>query len=361
MFDSLKNIFWNILNLKYFYIILLSSTLFLDLPSIWHANTFTSKKINNITIKYVTYEINSDEYTLKVSTSDTAEDLSSLLVGNNALTGINGVFFCPADYTRCKGKNYTINERFKNGEDLSVYTDTGERWVFSWNKDMKPFIFKTHDIETIPRTEIFEWLGNYPILLVNDINTLPYYEKKWLLDKKMTSSLPRHFICSNSEKTKIMFWRTSAISLPLLPAVLTKIWCSDALNLDAGASSQFIYNGKYLVKWRRNIIDGFTLSHNAINTQEIRSKVHIFEHYLSKRLEGKDNISALLLLEKYQKLFKKLRTEIYEKNSSDILSDSGENIGYEIEIKEISTLEEVYMLNLLEQKIQELQYKYRQL
>jgi 2-keto-3-deoxy-L-rhamnonate aldolase RhmA len=44
--------------------------------------------------------------------SEEAKSLDEILYENNAITGINGVFFCPADYRACNGKNYTINERF---------------------------------------------------------------------------------------------------------------------------------------------------------------------------------------------------------------------------------------------------------
>ncbi len=331
---------------------------FLLLPITWHANIFTSKKVDGVTLKYVSYDIHSNAYTLQVALSSSAKSLDALLLENNAITGINGVFFCPADYARCKGKDYTINERFQNGKDLSYYTDTGERGVFWWTKDKKPFIFKTHDIETIPRDKIHSWLWNYPILLTRGINTLPYYEKKWLIDKKMTAALPRHFICSNVEKDTIIFWRTSAVPLSSLPNVLSKIGCSDALNLDAGNSSQLIYNGKYLIRWKRNIIDAFILSHKDIDTQQIHSRIRVFEHSLKKKLENTDMISTFLFLSAYQKYFQKQREKIYQQNRSDIHNEDGVYVWYEINIQKTEILKQVFMLNLLERKIQELKHQY---
>lgn len=59
--------------------------------------------------------------------------------------------------------------------------------------------------------------------------------------------LGRHFICTNESRDKILFGRTSAMGLDDVVGVLLEIGCYDALNLDAGNSSSFIYNGRQIV------------------------------------------------------------------------------------------------------------------
>ncbi len=86
--------------------------LVLCIPNITSANTFQKITVDGITFQNIIYDINSTEYKIHVATSDTVTNIDALAKENNAITGINGIFFCPSDYTECKGKSFTINERF---------------------------------------------------------------------------------------------------------------------------------------------------------------------------------------------------------------------------------------------------------
>ncbi len=97
------------------------------IPSISHANTFQKITVDGITFQNVIYDIGSQDYKIHVAATDEVTNIDTLAKSKNALTGINGIFFCPADYSECKGKSFTINERFVEGEDLSFYDDTGDR------------------------------------------------------------------------------------------------------------------------------------------------------------------------------------------------------------------------------------------
>lgn len=92
------------------------------------------------------YTVGSQDYKIHVAASDESTNIDALAKSKNALTGINGIFFCPADYSQCKGRDYTINERFVEGEDLSFYEDTGDRAVFAWDEAGIPFLHKTGKI-----------------------------------------------------------------------------------------------------------------------------------------------------------------------------------------------------------------------
>jgi len=115
--------------MKKFFLLVFISTL----PSIAFWNIFTQVQIWDIQLEYISYDISSEIYNIKVAISDDAVTLTELSSDYNAISGINWVFFCPEDYTQCNGLNYTINERFLDGEDLSFYPDTGERWIFAWD------------------------------------------------------------------------------------------------------------------------------------------------------------------------------------------------------------------------------------
>ncbi len=326
--------------------------LIIFLSPVWvFANTFTKTVIRDISLQYITYNIGSQEYTIKVGISDSAIPLEDLAIQNNAITAINGVFFCPADYPQCNGKNYTINERFIDGKDFSFYPDTGERWVFWWNKKGLPFLFQTWKINKNKRKEIYEGLWNFPILYADGINMLERYHDIWLYDSKMKASLNRHFICSNKEKTKIIFGRTWATSLDNLAPALYKLWCWDALNLDAGNSSQYIYNGDKLVSGKRNILDGFMIERVWLDIQNLESKLDYIFNQVSKQYKKYPYKTKLLYLNKFLDIIPKIRTELYEKYSQDILDNTWEIIGYKIEITSLSDLKRIYIINSLERRI----------
>ena len=59
---------------------------------------------------------------------------------NNWVSAINWVFFCPADYRECGGKNFTKNERFVEWLQYSQNYDTWDRVVFAWDKQTKNVI-----------------------------------------------------------------------------------------------------------------------------------------------------------------------------------------------------------------------------
>jgi len=318
------------------------------------ANQFTEIKLDTVTLKYVTYKVGSDDYSLDVVVSDDAKALEEIARENGAITAINGIFFCPEDYTDCGGKNYTINERFVDWEDLSFYDDTWERWVFAWDNEGIPFLFRTGFINQDRRNDIYEWMGNFPILLSAWKNQITYYDAVGLLDNKMKVAGPRHFICSNEEKDEIIFGRSSSISLEGLAAELWNIGCYDALNLDAGLSSYYIYNGRNLVTGQRKVIDAFAISSKHVDVKAIESRLdRAFQKYFEPLKNG-PKIRWIKTVEAYKAAFAEARKNIYENNSVDLYDNNWKDIGYEIDIHDPKTLNTIYIVNSFEKRLERL-------
>ena len=321
------------------------------IPNFVSANVFTKTQIQDIWFQYISYNVWSELYQINTVISDDVSPLSDLAISNNAITAINWVFFCPADYPQCQGKNYTINERFLNGEDLSFYPDTGDRWIFWWDREWVPLLHQTGKINPEDRWNIYEWLGNFPILYADGKNMLEYYHDVWLYDNKMKFPAYRHFICSNKEKTHIYIGRTSPTSLDSLAPALYELGCWDAINLDAGNSAHFIYNGRSIAQWSRNILDGFTISHKDINVSELEEKLDTLMSQVIKQYKKYPPRSVIKRLESFLKIIPKIRTEIYEQYSEDILDIEWNIIGYTTEITSLSDLKRIYMINGLEKRI----------
>lgn len=334
---------------KILFVILLFS-----LPSISYGNIFTQINSRDIKIEYITYTVGSEIYDLKVWLSDDVATISAISRDYWAISGINWVFFCPADYSACKWKNYTINERFEDWIDLSFYPDTGERGVFWWDQDTIPFIHQTWKINSSERNNIFEWLGNFPILYANGKNMLEYYHDVWLYDAKMSASMKRHFICSNKEKTEIFFGSTSSTSLDNLAPALYDIWCWDGLNLDAWASTYFNYNWRELEKWSRKVLDGFFIVPKTFDAIAINKKLDSAMPEITRVFKRYPKQSALAKITAVREYLKKYRWDMYETYSKDIFDSNGDLNWYSLEVTDTYILQKIYLFNILDIELKKL-------
>jgi len=325
-----------------------------SLPLSSFANIFTKTEIDGLWMQYVRYNVWSDEYTLKVAISDSATSLSKLAREYNGITAINGVFFCPADYSSCWWVSNTINERIIQGSDQSFYTDTWDRGVFGWTEEGIPLFHQTNKINPDIRSEIFEGLGNFPILYADGKNMIEQYHDNGLYDNKMKAKLPRHFICANQDKTWIIFGRTYSTSLDDLAPKLYKLGCWDALNLDAGNSSKFMYNGNELLSSWRAILDGFVIEHKDINVAQIENDIDTLIRILKPRFQKIRTKYAVSQLEWINKQIHTIRNEIYDTHSYNEIDNAGNIIGYTIDMQDFKALKRVYSINILEKKINHL-------
>lgn len=328
--------------------------LFLSLPSISHGNIFTETISRDIKLKYISYTVGSDVYELRTGISEDAQSLSDISRSYGAISGINGVFFCPADYSACGWKNYTINERFVGGQDLSFYTDTGERAVFWWDSDTVPFLHKTGKINPNKRTDIFEWLWNFPILYSNWVNFLEHYHDVGLYDNKMAANIPRHFICANKDKTEIFFGSSSATSLDGLAPALFDIWCWDGINLDAGASTFFNYNGRELETWARKVLDWFFIVPKWFDAKLIHNKLDSAMPEITRIFKKYPKDKALARITAVREYIKKYRDDNYKKFSREIFDKNWDPNGYTLEVTDTQVLQKIYLFNILDIQLRKL-------
>jgi len=314
------------------------------------ANNYVNLNLDWYNLKYIKYDTKSKDFIFKIASNPDyeASSLRNLMEKNNWISAINGVFFCPSDYKACWWKDYTSHEKYIKWEKIWYDSSTWDRVVFAIDKRNKPFLFQTDKINPDEEKNIYYWFANFPLLLLDKVNKFYEYETLWLVDSKMKISLPRNFICSDETNTYIYFGYTSKIKLEDLPNLLLKIWCNNALNLDAGGSSSMIYNSKDIMKASRNILDWVVLERKNLDTRKIRELV---SNYLSKfknKIKDKSQEEAKKHIEYKIKLLSNTKEYIYNKNSVDISDpDTWEIIWYEININDIKTLSKLYFINYL--------------
>ena len=321
--------------------------IFLPVPVF--ANTFIKTEIKWHTLQYIEYNNFSDTYDIKIGISDSWNNLRNITNNYWWVTALNGIFFCPSDYPQCKGKNYTINERFVSGKEISTYKSTWERVIFWWNKEKITFLHQTNKINTENRKDIYEWFANFPLLLQWWKNKLEHYYDVGLIDKKMRIKIERHFICSDKKHEKILFWQVFSATLDDVVGVIKAIGCWDAINLDAGKSSAFIYNGRYIYWPWRDILDSVIITRKDLDITSLNTKIKTFfqkieESYFKKR----NRTTAIKKLKRYRKNLAKIRVAFYKKYSKDILNDKWKIIGYKIDIQKKRALKKIYIINTID-------------
>ncbi|MFA5916603.1 MAG: phosphodiester glycosidase family protein [Candidatus Gracilibacteria bacterium] len=323
------------------------------------ANTFIEETIDGHKVKVIKYDLKSQDFTFKIGVNNDgdASSLRDLMDKNNGISAVNGVYFCPADYSSCKGKDFTINERYIDGKKIAGYDDTGDRVVLALDKNNTPFLFQTNKINPDKETEVYNGVGNFPLILKDGKNMIEYYREQGLIDKKMKASMSRNFICSDKEGKNLYFGYVYDVILDHLHAVLTELGCYNALNLDAGASSAMIYNSRYIVGPGRNVLDGLIIERKGLDTKILRDSLQTTTKKIEKNIKFKIFREKTKYLDKLSSTITKARTQIYEQNSKDLYDENGNDVGYEIDANGINTLKKLYIINYLDKLIYELKNK----
>lgn len=338
------------------------------IPNFAFANTYIEKKVNGHLFKVVQYELNSKDYEIKVIKTDDSTNLSDLLKQNNAITWVNGVFFCPTDYSWCNTtKSFTDNERYIQWEKFATYLTTWDRAVFGWDVNKVPFIYQSGKINMNWENEIYYWLGNYPLLLSEWKNMLEEYWEKWLIDSKMKAKWTRNFICSDEKKENIFFGLVYDATLEEATSALRSFWCYDALNLDAGLSTVFMYNNRYLVgPQKRDILDAVAIERNGLNVAEIvqigenmtKILVSDIEKRSKKSLEKTDKY-----ITNYMNALEALRKKAYEKYTQDIYEVNFvwemDRVWYKIESPSLKHLKLITLVNEVYENLKNLRIEVR--
>ncbi|MBW7954855.1 phosphodiester glycosidase family protein [Candidatus Gracilibacteria bacterium] len=336
--------------------------LLIIIPNYSFANTYIEQNLYGYKMKVIEYDISS-LYNLKFikSTQTDERSLKDLLQENNAITGVNGAFFCPGDYSFCKNKvGTTNNERIIEGEFFEGHEFTMNLPMFSIDKDKNSFIYQKDYINGDKFDKIYYGLSNWPLLLQDGNNMLQEYYDLSMIDNKMKVKGTRNFICNNKEKSKIYFGLVYSATIDELAGLLKDFGCSDALNLDAGLSTAFIYNSRYIVGPQRNIIDAIGIERDGLVVKDLNNLGEKITNIILKDIEKKSgkNKNTKRYKKNYDKLLSKyilsleeLRKNIYSKYSSDIFQTNivGEKdiIGYKIDLNDLNSLKLVNLVNIV--------------
>ncbi len=338
--------------------------IFISLFFIGYSYSFANIYIENIIdwhkVRVIKYDINDNKYNLKIWVNKdwNSTSLRELIDKNNWITGVNWVFFCPKSYISCWWIDSTKNERYFEWVNYSKTSTTGDRAVFWIDTDWQPLFYKTNKINPHREDDIYYWFWNFPLILYEWKNLIPSYDYYWLLDEKMKIKLWRNFVCTNKQNSSIYFWFVDNISLYDISWVLHDIWCYNALNLDAGGSSSMIYNSRDIIGPGRKIMDWLVIERKWLDTSKLIKTSKLVIKNIDKKLKNKSYEDKIIFLNNFSNELKKIRTNLYEKNSRNIYNSNWEINWYKIYMNSINNLSTIYILNRLDILIKELKDQY---
>ncbi|EKE29284.1 MAG: copper amine oxidase protein [uncultured bacterium (gcode 4)] len=272
-------------------------SILLLLPLTVSANTLVDTTISWHKIKAIKI-IKNTWFKIIVWISWSWESLESMVTRYGWVSWINWAYFCPADYKdQCPAWNKSYADRISNSFDWSYAKDDTwpERVIFALDVNQDPFLFqKAHDyskwrndeflvgktINFDRRWDIYNWIGNHPLLLENGISKI---NESWAIDAKMKSVSLKNFICSTQDGNTIYMWWIEWVTIYQVPDILKSLGCYNAVNMDSGGSTAMVHNWKY-VRWPgRNIMDAWIV----IPDKNYPAKIAVNEDPVTKRAAEK--------------------------------------------------------------------------
>jgi len=234
----------------------------IDQYSNYKYTTITTAKGEEFKVDIITIDLrdpNLDIITDTANDSDcddncNAKTLADFVEDNNGFAGINGTYFCPPDYSSCRGKTNSyfypvFNSRLKEfvNSDNFKYWTTGPLLVFDTNnkfyyfKDThKAFISEQNFKNKYNNAEIQAAFSNTPRIIEEGLN----YLIDWGLDEKQkTTKAPRNAFAVKENFIYLVIAYNATV--PDLADILKELKVEYAINLDGGASRALYYNGVY--------------------------------------------------------------------------------------------------------------------
>ncbi len=177
-------------------------------------------------------------------------NLQDFVNRNGGFAGVNGTYFCPAEYPECSGK--------KNSFDFPVYNTRLGKWInggnLFWNGRSIVY-FDGSGAHYMQNANSFgggltAGIVNYPGLLYNG-NVQIDDSQSGLSDKQKAVGL-KMGIGIISEK-RVIIVGANSVNMQQFAYVFKALGARSALNLDTGGSTALYYNGRYYLGPGRNL------------------------------------------------------------------------------------------------------------
>lgn len=230
-----------------------------EAPSSGYRRQSVTTEFGTYLVDVIAADLNSTRVQVETASAGDCADncpvdgLASFVSKSGGFAGINGPYFCPAEYPSCVGKTNSFDTLLMNKS--KVYFNSANNVysvvpavIFSGNSAR----FVSHSLEWGRDTGVDAVIAAQPLLLMNG-------EVKFTGDgdPKKGSVGSRSFIASKDSTVYIGVVRGATVAE--VAYVLQAMGLQNALNLDSGGSTAFYADGRYVAGPGRNTPFGIVL------------------------------------------------------------------------------------------------------
>lgn len=222
-------------------------------PGSGYSRQTVSAEGQNYTVDIIAADLNSTKVIIDTASDSNCSNncpvlpLTEYVSRSGAYAGINGSFFCPAEYPSCAGKTNSFDTLLMNknkyyfNSDNNVYS-TVPAAIFSPGSAR----FVSQSLQWGRDTSVDAVIANYPLLIAG--GNISYSELP--NEPKFGQKGPRNFIAVKGNIVYIGVVRNATMGESA--QVMKALGMDEALNLDEGGSTALWY-GSYIAGPGRNI------------------------------------------------------------------------------------------------------------
>lgn len=182
--------------------------------------------------------------------------LATYVQRNGGFAGINGSYFCPAEYPSCAGRANSYDTLAMNSRTKKYFNSDNNKFstvpLVAFDAGGSP-IFKMQTVEWGRDTGVQAVLANYPMLVLGGNIVVP----GGLSDKQQIKS-NRSVVAQKGNYIYLAVVHSASVSESA--AVMKALGMDNALNLDSGGSTALYSGGSYKVGPGRNLPNALILA-----------------------------------------------------------------------------------------------------
>lgn len=226
-----------------------------DLPTPGYRRQMVQTDRGSFLVDIVSSQIGSTRVIVDTASDEDCSDncpvlpLSTYVQRNGGFVGINGSYFCPAEYPSCVGKANSYDTLTMNSRTKKYFNSENNKFsqvpLVAFDGGGAP-IFKMQTVEWGRDTGVQAVLANHPMLVLGGNIVVPGG-----LSEKQQIKSNRSVVAQKGNYIYLMVVHSASVSEAA--TVMKSLGIDNALNLDSGGSTALYFSGSYKVGPGRNL------------------------------------------------------------------------------------------------------------
>lgn len=233
-----------------------------DLPTSGHRRQMVQTERGSFLVDIVAVQVGSTRVIVDTASDEDCSNncpvlpLATYVQRNGGFAGINGSYFCPAEYPSCVGKANSYDTLAMNSRSKKYFNSENNKFstvpLVAFDGGGAP-IFKMQTLEWGRDTGVQAVLANHPMLVLGGNIVVP----GGLSDKQQVKS-NRSVVAQKGSYIYLIVVHSASVSDAAV--VVKAIGVDNALNLDSGGSTALYADGGYKVGPGRNLPNAIILA-----------------------------------------------------------------------------------------------------